>query len=145
LTILMMSSIKLTNLRPLKNVQFCQRSQCRSGEIGRRRGLKILRGQLRLGSIPSSGTTIKSRALQELKTVEPFFVFEIIFFPVATFKNKEKLPHLPMILRGKFNRTDNLIFTASRLGLQNIDIRCDRCINSYHSLTELLLAIRCDE
>ena len=32
-------------------------SKCRSGEIGRRTGFKILRGQPRVGSIPTSGTT----------------------------------------------------------------------------------------
>ena len=32
-------------------------SHCRSGEIGRRRGLKIPRGKTRAGSIPASGTT----------------------------------------------------------------------------------------
>ena len=31
--------------------------ECRSGEIGRRTGFKILRGQPRVGSIPTSGTT----------------------------------------------------------------------------------------
>ena len=30
--------------------------KCRSGEIGRRTGFKILRGQPRVGSIPTSGT-----------------------------------------------------------------------------------------
>jgi hypothetical protein len=33
---------------------------CRSGEIGRRTGFKILRGQPRVGSIPTSGTTFSS-------------------------------------------------------------------------------------
>ena len=33
-------------------------SKCRSGEIGRRTGFKILRGQPRVGSIPTSGTTL---------------------------------------------------------------------------------------
>jgi hypothetical protein len=32
---------------------------CRRGEIGRRRGLKILRGQLHVGSIPTAGTNKK--------------------------------------------------------------------------------------
>ena len=31
---------------------------CRSGEIGRRTGFKIPRGQPRVGSIPTSGTTL---------------------------------------------------------------------------------------
>jgi hypothetical protein len=33
---------------------------CRSGEIGRRTGLKIQRGQPRVGSTPTSGTTKES-------------------------------------------------------------------------------------
>ena len=35
----------------------CSELECRSGEIGRRTGFKILRGQPRVGSIPTSGTT----------------------------------------------------------------------------------------
>src|SRR5512140_302078 len=34
-------------------------SLCRCGGIGRRRGLKILRGQLHVGSIPTTGTNKK--------------------------------------------------------------------------------------
>ena len=34
----------------------CSELECRSGEIGRRTGFKILRGQPRVGSIPTSGT-----------------------------------------------------------------------------------------
>ncbi len=34
---------------------------CRGGETGRRRGLKILRGQLHVGSIPTSGTSSSLR------------------------------------------------------------------------------------
>jgi hypothetical protein len=34
-----------------------QHFNCRSGEIGRRTGLKIPRGKTRAGSIPASGTT----------------------------------------------------------------------------------------
>jgi hypothetical protein len=37
----------------------CNELECRSGEIGRRTGFKILRGQPRVGSIPTSGTTYK--------------------------------------------------------------------------------------
>ena len=36
--------------------------ECRSGEIGRRTGFKIPRGQPRVGSIPTSGTTHLSGA-----------------------------------------------------------------------------------
>ena len=36
-----------------------QPSSCRSGEIGRRRGLKILRWQHRAGSIPASGIYLR--------------------------------------------------------------------------------------
>ena len=35
----------------------------RSGEIGRRTGLKIPRGKTRAGSIPASGTTLKTAQL----------------------------------------------------------------------------------
>jgi hypothetical protein len=40
---------------------------CRSGETGRRRGLKIPRGQPHAGSIPASGTSFpKAIGLQSL-------------------------------------------------------------------------------
>ena len=48
---------------------------CRSGETGRRTGLKIPRGQLHVGSIPTSGTNeIKGLAIW----VNPFFGAEIV-------------------------------------------------------------------
>jgi hypothetical protein len=54
---------------------------CRSGEIGRRSGLKIHRGQLRAGSIPASGTihfTGFTRLNHKLKCLTLFWSVPII-------------------------------------------------------------------
>jgi hypothetical protein len=49
---------------------------CRSGETGRRTGLKIPRGQPRVGSIPTSGTNdIKGLTV---RTVKPFSFYAIL-------------------------------------------------------------------
>ena len=47
---------------------------CRSGEIGRRTGLKIPRGRPRVGSIPTSGTINNNKGLQ-LFGCNPLFTF----------------------------------------------------------------------
>ncbi len=46
---------------------------CQSGEIGRRTGFKIPRGQPHAGSIPASGTNERLRGYS-LFAVNPFFV-----------------------------------------------------------------------
>jgi hypothetical protein len=47
--------------------------KCRSGETGRRTGLKIPRGQPHVGSIPTSGTR-KIRGLANVILLSPFLV-----------------------------------------------------------------------
>ena len=54
----------------------------RSGEIGRRTGLKIPRGKTRAGSIPASGTILKTAQ----RLVVRFF-FAQICLPIGFFLN----------------------------------------------------------
>ena len=76
---------------------------CRSGETGRRTGLKIPRGQPRVGSIPTSGTN-DIKGLGAYSLLNPFLmvlsfrycfnsgIYLYIFFKKKTvnFRNKER-------------------------------------------------------
>ena len=56
----------------------------RSGETGRRTGLKIQRGRPHVGSIPTSGTS-KFKGLQKSNSVAPF-LFLSTFYPSGQFR-----------------------------------------------------------
>ena len=54
-------AVRLGSAKPSSTVRFrVVPPICRSGGIGRRKGLKIPRGQLRAGSSPASGTSLST-------------------------------------------------------------------------------------